>query len=164
MLQAIHNELTSYVNSLINDGVLNNDNLDDWHHIAFNESHYIVGHYNADQWIKEHNLNAWEVIEAVQEYEQSNFGELFTNVDSESMVNMYVYILGEEIIQEAIEEKDSDQYLTLTNGYSKLVSIVKKYSTLLYNKAITGVRQSRLPVAQLQSLVRAARRQPRSVN
>ena len=105
MLQAIHNELTSYVNDLIEDGTLNDDNLDDWHHVAFNEDYYIYGYYQATQWLKAHELSAWDVIEKVQDYEQSNFGRISTGFHAESMVNMYVYILGEQIIQEIKEEK-----------------------------------------------------------
>jgi len=108
MLQAIHNELTSYVNDLIEGGTLHDDNVDDWHHVAFNEDYYIYGHYQAEQWLKDYELSAWEVIEEVQDYEQGNFGRLHTGVDAESMVNMYVYILGEQIIQEIKEEKDLD--------------------------------------------------------
>lgn len=108
MLQAMHNELTSYVYDLIEDGTLHADNLDDWHDVAFNGSYYIVGHYQAEQWLKEYELSAWDVIEEVQDYEKDNFGETSTNIDTESMVNMYVYILGEQIIQEIKEEKDLD--------------------------------------------------------
>ncbi len=108
MLQAIHNELTSYVNDLIADGTLNADNLDDWHFHAFNEDYYIIGYQQAKQWLDDYDLSAWDVIEEVQRYEQDNFGETYTGVNAESMVNMYVYILGEQIIQEIKEEKDLD--------------------------------------------------------
>ena len=108
MLQAIHNELTSYVYDLIEGGTLHEDNVDDWHDVAFNEDYYIVGYYQAEQWLKDYGLSAWDVIEEVQDYEKDNFGETSTNIDAESMVNMYVYILGAQIIQEIKEEKDLD--------------------------------------------------------
>lgn len=108
MLQAMHNELTSYVYDLIEDGTLHDGNVDDWHHVAFNEDYYIVGHYQAEQWLKDYELSVWDVIEEVQDYELDNFGETHTNINAESMVNMYVYILGEQIIQEIKEEKDLD--------------------------------------------------------
>ena len=108
MLQAIHNELTSYVYDLIEGGTLHDDNLDDWHHVAFNGDYYIVGSYQAEQWCKDFGLNAWEVIEEVQNYEKDNFGGIHTGVNPESMVNMYVFILGKQIIQEIKEKKDLD--------------------------------------------------------
>jgi hypothetical protein len=108
MLQAIHNELTSYVNYLIADGTLNADNVDDWHFHAFNEDYYIIGYHQAEQWLIKHGLSAWDVIKEVQDYEQDHFGKTHTGVNAESMVNMYVYILGKQIIQEIKEEKDLD--------------------------------------------------------
>jgi len=106
MLQAIHNELTSYVNNLIANGTLNADNVDDWHFHAFNEDYYITGHHQAEQWLDDYDLSVWDVIKEVQDYEQDKFGEPQTGVNPESMVNMYVYILGEQIIQEIKQEKD----------------------------------------------------------
>ena len=41
----------------------------------------------------------FEVIEVIKEYEQSNFGEVSTDLsDPEKIVNMYTYIVGEEIV------------------------------------------------------------------
>lgn len=108
MLQAIHNELTSYVNDLIEDGTLNADNVDDWHFLAFDQDYYIIGHNQAGQWLDNHELSVWDVIEEVQEYEQDNYGGTNVGINPKSMVNMYVYILGEQIIQEIKEEKDLD--------------------------------------------------------
>ena len=101
MQNSIKVELESHVESLINDGVLTDDNKDDWHFHAFNEDYYIIGYYNAEQWLKEHNVSAFEAIETIRDYEMSNFGEVSTSLgNAESVVNMYVYILGEEIINE----------------------------------------------------------------
>ena len=101
MQNSIKVELESHVEALINDGVLTDDNKDDWHFHAFNEDYYIIGYYNAEQWLKEHNVSAFEAIETIRDYEMSNFGEVNTSFDNaESVVNMYVYILGEEIINE----------------------------------------------------------------
>ena len=72
--------------------------FDDLHNRMFNEDYYIVGYYQAKEWLKKHNIDAFECIEYVQEYEISNFGETNTKINSESMVNMFTYILGEEII------------------------------------------------------------------
>ena len=42
---------------------------------------------------------AFDVIGEIKEYEESEFGEPYTDLsDVEKVVNMYVYILGEHII------------------------------------------------------------------
>jgi len=99
MRNSIKVELEQHVQDLINDGVLTEDNQDDWHFHAFNEDHYLIGYYNCEQWLARHNVSTFEAIETIREYEQDNFGEVHTKFDNaESVVNMYVYILGEEII------------------------------------------------------------------
>ena len=101
MKDSIRLELTEHVQALINDKVLTQDNIDDWHFHAFNESHYLIGYYNCEQWLKQHDVSAFEAINDIVEYEQDNFGEVNTKLDDpESVVNMYVYILGEDIISE----------------------------------------------------------------
>ena len=69
---------------------------------AFNEDYYIIGTYQAKQWLGD---MAFDVIETIKDYEQSNFGEVFTDFsEPERVVNMYVYIVGEWILPEAMEE------------------------------------------------------------
>ena len=105
MKQSIREELQQHVQDLIECGTLTPENVEDWHQVAFNEYYYIVGHYNAEQWLKEHDVSAFEAIADIVEYEKDNFGEVISKLDNaESVVNMYVYILGEEIIQDAINE------------------------------------------------------------
>ena len=81
------------------------DNTDDWlrenwedlHHHAFNTDYYIIGTCAARDWLGDEAFNA---IECIKEYEQDNFGEVYTDFsDPEKVVNMYVYILGEEIVE-----------------------------------------------------------------
>jgi len=101
MRTTIKNELTDYINDLINDGVLNEENKEDWHFHAFNEDYYIIGYYNASEWLKRHNIDSFEAIQICNQYEIDNFGETSNKYDnSESVVNMLVYIYGEELINE----------------------------------------------------------------
>tara|TARA_R100001594_G_C3983828_1_gene250714 strand:+ start:168 stop:497 length:330 start_codon:yes stop_codon:yes gene_type:complete len=80
---------------------LNND-LHDIHHDLFNSDYYIIGIYEATKWLKNEVFN---VIEYIKEYENLHFGEVTTDFSSaESVVNMYVYIIGEEILQDVINE------------------------------------------------------------
>jgi outer membrane protease len=74
---------------------------DDLHHKAFNEDYYIVGTYKATKWLGE---MAFSVIGHIKDYEESNFGEVYTDLsDPEKVVNMYTYIVGEEIVNEYID-------------------------------------------------------------
>ena len=72
--------------------------INDLHHKLFNEDYFIIGYYEANKWL-EANIGVFTAIGAIQEYESENFGEVNTKLDnSESVVNMFVYILGEELI------------------------------------------------------------------
>jgi len=71
---------------------------EDLHHECFNTDYYIIGTYKAEQWLSNQVFN---VINIIKEYEQFNFGEVYTDLsDPEKVVNMYVYILGEHIVSE----------------------------------------------------------------
>jgi len=97
-------ELAAHVQDLIECGALHNDNFDEWHNIAFNEDYYIIGYYKAEQWLKEHDLSAFEAISTIVDYENENFGECTTKLDNaESVVNMYTYIMGLEVAYDAVE-------------------------------------------------------------
>ena len=101
MRTTIKNELTDYINDLINDGVLNEENKEDWHFHAFNEDYYIIGYYNASEWLKRHNIDSFEAVQICNQFEIDNFGETSNKYDnSESVVNMLVYIYGEKLINE----------------------------------------------------------------
>ena len=74
----------------------------DLHHNLFNRDYYLIGYYACERWLNDEGLNnTFEAINYIKEYEQSNFGEVTTDLSSsESVVNMYVYIIGEEILNE----------------------------------------------------------------
>ena len=70
----------------------------DLHHELFNTDYFIIGYYQAEEWLKT-NPGIFAAIEEIREYEQSNFGEVSTDFSSsEKVVNMYAYIKGEEIL------------------------------------------------------------------
>ena len=70
--------------------------INDIHFDLFNTDYYIIGYYQAEKWLKN---NVFQVIEFIKEYEQDNFGEVTTDLSSsESVVNMYVYIIGEQLL------------------------------------------------------------------
>tara|TARA_R100001443_G_scaffold26442_2_gene39680 strand:+ start:186 stop:596 length:411 start_codon:yes stop_codon:yes gene_type:complete len=67
----------------------------DLHHYLFNEDYFIIGHYQAQQFLGDHSFRA---IEYVQDYEKDNFGEVSTEINDEKIANMFAYIAGEEIL------------------------------------------------------------------
>ena len=91
-------EIANHIIDKINDGIIDDSNIDEWHFYCFNEDYYIIGYYEAKQWLKNHNIDTFEAIEIVKDYENSNFGEFTTDINSEAIVNMLAYILGEELI------------------------------------------------------------------
>ena len=79
-----------------------NDWKDEFHHNVFNTDYYIIGTYQAKQWLGD---MAFDVINFIKEYEQFSFGEVYTDLsDPEKVVNMYVYIIGEEIVNDYLNE------------------------------------------------------------
>ena len=81
------------------------ENLDDLHNEIFNTDYYIIGRQQAAEWL---SGNVFEIIEFITEYELDNFGEVSTDLsEPEKVVNMYVYIIGEEIVSEYRQEKEA---------------------------------------------------------
>ena len=79
---------------------------EDLHHECFNTYYYIMGTYKATKWLGDQVFN---VIEYIKEYENNNFGEVTTDFsDPEKIVNMYVYIIGEEIVYNYKEELEKE--------------------------------------------------------
>tara|TARA_R100001443_G_scaffold2273_4_gene7678 strand:- start:1333 stop:1677 length:345 start_codon:yes stop_codon:yes gene_type:complete len=80
----------SDVLELIKDGELHNE--------LFNTNYYIIGRFKASEWL---GSNWGEVVNYIKEYEQMNFGEVTTDFsEAEHIVNMYTYIIGEELLSE----------------------------------------------------------------
>jgi len=76
--------------------------VSDLHHQIFNVDYYIVGRYQAKQWM---GADAFDFIGHVQEYENMHFGEIHTDLsEPEHVVNMWTYAQGYEIIDECYEE------------------------------------------------------------
>ncbi len=109
MNESIKNELLHHIIDTIEQNDL--QDFEYLHQLCFNEDYYIIGYYQAAEWLKNHDVCPFECIEYVQDYEKSNFGEVYTKINSESMVNMYVYILGEELINKFDIYKSKEELL-----------------------------------------------------
>jgi len=76
------------------------ENLDDLHHYAFNEDYYIIGNYEAKEWLSDEVFN---IIDIIKEYENLEFGKVSTDFSQpEKVVNVYTYIVGVEIVNNYI--------------------------------------------------------------
>ena len=87
---------------------------EDLHHKVFNQDYYIIGYYQAEQWLIEDGKNnfnnsqnmTFDVLGYVMEQEDLHLGEIHTVIDNaETLVNHYTYWLGREIIEEIREEE-----------------------------------------------------------
>jgi hypothetical protein len=106
----------------------------DLHHYLCNQDYFIIGTYAATRFLGD---SAFEAIEMVKNYEQSNFGEVTTDLSQpELVVNMVSYIVGEYILA------DSDYLQACSNkrlseiDLQEILSDVGGINTLkLYNEA-----------------------------
>ena len=85
----------------LNDGIGLGTYGADLHNDLFNSDYYIIGRYQAEQWLIA-NTGVFNAIGIVQEYENMEFGEVNTDLsEPEGVCNMIVYIAGEEVLQES---------------------------------------------------------------
>ena len=92
-------DVKNYIIQQLSDDVGLDQHICDLHHYLLNEDYFIIGYYQAEQWLKKGNGSVFEAIETIREYEQSNFGQVTTDLSSsENVANMLAYILGEQIL------------------------------------------------------------------
>ena len=92
-------DVKEYIIDQLESDVGLDQHISDLHHYLLNEDYFIIGSYRAEQWLKKDNGSVFEAIEHIKDYEQSNFGQVSTDLsNSENVANMYAYILGEEIL------------------------------------------------------------------
>jgi len=75
------------------------ENIDDLHYHAFNTDYYIIGTYQAKEWLSDEVFN---IINIIKEYENMLSCEVTDFSQPERVVNMYAYIVGEYIVNDYI--------------------------------------------------------------
>ena len=96
-MEELKQDVKNYIIDQLNDDVGLNHHICDLHHYLLNQDYFIIGYYKAEQWLKKDSI--FNAIETIKDYEQSNFGQVSTDLSSsESVANMLAYILGEEIL------------------------------------------------------------------
>ena len=114
-------DVKNYIIQQLNDDVGLDQHISDLHHYLLNEDYFIIGYWKAEQWLKKDNGSIFEAIETIREYEQSNFGEVSTDLSSsESVANMLAYILGEEILY------NNDTYILFSRFHNEYLSEDKR--------------------------------------
>ena len=92
-------DVKDYIIQQLNDDVGLDQHISDLHHYLLNEDYFIIGYYQAEQWLKKDNGSVFEAIETIRKYEQTNYGQVSTDLSSsENVANMLAYILGEQIL------------------------------------------------------------------
>ena len=83
---------------------------DDLHFNVYNSDYFIIGYYNAENWlINKHGTNyTFDVLQYVQEQSEVNFGTIEKITDAERLVNLYAYWLGYEVIAELQAEQEEE--------------------------------------------------------
>lgn len=122
-------ELAQRAIDLLIDGVGTDTHGCDLHSKLFNSDYYIIGYYQAEQWLIA-NGGVFSIIGMINEYEQGNFGEVCTDLSSsEHVCNMAVYIWGEEVLSKSdtLQSKWDDQ-LSEEDVQSIIAEIKEEYN------------------------------------
>ena len=118
-MQELKQDVKEYIIQQLNDDVGLNHHICDLLHYLLNEDYFIIGYYKAEQWLKKDGI--FNAIEIIKDYEQSNFGQVSTDLSSsESVANMLAYILGEEILF------NNDTYNLFTRFHNEYLSKDKR--------------------------------------
>ena len=120
-MNILKQDVKDYIIQQLNDDVGLDQHISDLHHYLLNEDYFIIGSYRAEQWLKKDDNSIFEAIETIREYEQSNFGQVSTDLSSsENVANMLAYILGEQILY------NNDTYNLFTRFHNEYLTEDKK--------------------------------------
>ena len=98
----VEKELSGHILDRLGDYI--GTNTSELHHELFNTDYYIIGYYQAEKWLNDVADGVFDAIRVVNEYEENNFGNGMISgpKSSESVVNMYTYIVGESLLSEML--------------------------------------------------------------
>ena len=134
-MQEIFQSVIDDIHDKLNDKVGLDVYGSDLHNELCNTDYFIIGRYQAKEFLGGYVFDA---IEMVKDYEQSNFGEVSTDLsEPEKVVNMLAYIIGEYVLNES-EHLCQDKWNDRLTG-DDLAKIAEEVacinSTKLYNEA-----------------------------
>tara|TARA_Y100000593_G_C4240134_1_gene301666 strand:+ start:25 stop:411 length:387 start_codon:yes stop_codon:yes gene_type:complete len=118
-MEELKQDVKEYIIQQLKDDVGLDQHISDLHHYLLNEDYFINGYYKAEQWLKKDSI--FNAIETIKDYEQSNFGQISTDLSSsENVANMLAYILGEQILY------NNDTYQLFTRFHNEYLSEDKR--------------------------------------
>ena len=97
-------EIKDYIYDQI-ENIDTDNNLTELHQLCCNEDYFIIGINRAKKFCGDEVFN---IIDIIRDYEQSNFGKLETPLQPEEVANMFCYIVGDIIINEAVNYLDKN--------------------------------------------------------
>jgi len=112
-------DVKEYIIDQLQDDIGLDNPIEELHDSLLNQDYFIIGYYKAEQWLKKDSI--FNAIDKIKEYEESNFGQVTTDLScSESVANMLAYILGEEILF------NNDTYNLFTRFHNEYLDEDKK--------------------------------------
>jgi hypothetical protein len=121
LLELIKDELTH--NCLESDTISERYfDVSDFHHKLFNENYYFAINSQCKDFIDSQYDNAFQAIDIVKEYEESNFGTFNTTIDAFNIANMLIYIIGEDLIYNVLNIDDDTTAKQISNNIEELLS------------------------------------------
>ena len=78
MKTSIKEELTEHINDNTGNHVFTDKS--DLHHHLFNSNYYIIGYWNAQQWLDKHGISVFEALETIRKYEEFNYYLIASNI------------------------------------------------------------------------------------
>jgi len=98
------------------------------HNQFYNQDYFIIGYFDAEQWLSKYP-GIFNAIEVIKEYEQSNFGEVSTDLScSEKVCNMFTYIIGEELLNSLKSFKTSRKWTNEDMINDMITELENEYS------------------------------------
>jgi hypothetical protein len=95
--------------------------VSDFHHKLFNENHYFSYTSFCNDFINSQFDNAFNAIDIVKDYEESNFGTFNTTIDAFNIANMLMYIIGEDLIYNVLNIDDDTTAKEILNNIEELL-------------------------------------------
>lgn len=108
-------EIVSHAIDGMNDKVQELQYKDDLHNLLFNEDYFIIGYFQASEFLKQIDVDAFEAIGYVIEQENEQFGESNLkgdDINSEKIVNLFAYFKGQELIYSLDSFESANDRLT----------------------------------------------------
>jgi len=100
-------ELINFTIDRLNDLFDSNVYGCDLHNEIFNTDYYIIGSFKAEQFLQNSGIGIFGAIDVIKDYEENMFGEVSTDLsNAERVCNMFVYIIGEEILSQSQHLQD----------------------------------------------------------